>query len=150
MQWGIFRRGALITREQRDTADLLELAREIPALLENGFWVRLVARQVAGYTKQLHDGGFVHTDLKWRNILVSRGDAPKVYFIDCPLGRKWLRFNLGRGIAKDLACLDAVAEQYLSRTQRLRFYKIYSGYDRMTRYHKQRITAVLNYFSGRK
>jgi hypothetical protein len=53
-------------------------------------------------------------------------------------------------MAKDLACLDKVAKQVLSRTQRLRFYLQYRGRQRLNQVDKRRIRQVLRFFEGRE
>jgi len=149
-RWGLFYRGALITEELKDTIDLAALAKNKSPLLKNRDWVRQVIQQVADFTKRLHDKGFIHYDLKWRNILVNNERKPQVFFIDCPVGKKCFGPMLRRGIIKDLACLDKIAKYQMSRTDRLRFYKAYSGHNRLTRRDKRLIKKVLVFFSGRE
>ncbi len=150
LRWGLFRRGALITEELQDTTDMAALAKNQSPLLKDKNWIIQVGRQIANFTKRLHDNHFVYNDLKWRNILVSGGENPQVFFIDCPLGRKWFGPVLHRGIIKDLACLDKVAKYRLSRTVRLWFYKVYSGHRELTKADKLLIRRVLAFFSGRE
>ncbi len=147
---GKFHRGALITEELRGTDDLANLAeKEFPGLRDRR-WVRRVADQVAEYARRLHDHGFVHTDLKWRNIMVTVEGEPKVYFIDCPSGRKVPGAMLGRGVIKDLACLDKVAKYQLPRGDRLYFYLRYTGIDRLRDEDRKRIRKILAFFEGRE
>jgi len=146
---GRFKIGALITEEVSHSDDLQSLAKKNPQKFRDRSWVKAILRQTADYTSRLHRHGFIHWDLKWRNILVSTEDAtqPKVFFFDCPLGktrRGWLR---SRGIVKDLACLDKVAKKALSRTQRLRFFKYYEKIDRLTPSHKRNILQIINFFA---
>jgi tRNA A-37 threonylcarbamoyl transferase component Bud32 len=150
LRWGLFKRGALITEALPDTTEMAGLAREDSPLLKNRAWIRQVARQTADFTRRLHDKGFIHNDLKWRNILVTCGEKPRVFFIDCPLGKTLFGLKWRRGIAKDLACLDKVAKQSLSRTTRLWFYKIYSGHEKLTKVDKLTIRKVLAFFNGRE
>ena len=124
-RWGAFYRGALITRELPDASDLASLAHQRDARLRNRRWVESVMRQVAAHTRTLHAHHFAHNDLKWRNILVDK--TGKVWFIDCPLGNYWFGSLLAYRQSKDIACLDKVARQTLSATQRLRFYRLYRG-----------------------
>jgi hypothetical protein len=53
-------------------------------------------------------------------------------------------------IIKDLACLDKVAKQQLSRTQRLRFYLQYRGRARLNAGDKQRLGKIIGFFEGRE
>ena len=145
---GMFKRGALITAELKNTTDMAALAINRSPLLKKRDWVRQVSLQVSDFTKKMHNNGFVHYDLKWRNILVTFGQNPQVFFIDCPTGRKWFGPVLRRGIIKDLACLDKDAKQQLSRTARLWFYKSYSGHEKLTKADKLLIKKVLAFFTG--
>ncbi len=150
LRWGLFRRGALITEELENTIDMAALAKSHSPLLKNKNWFAQASRQIANFTKRLHDNRFIHYDLKWRNILVTKGIPPQVFLIDCPLGRKWSGPILQRGIIKDLACLDKVAKNYLSRTARLRFFMSYRDHSKLTKVDKLLINKVLVFFSGRE
>lgn len=144
-------RGVLITKEQVGTKDLAWLARNKPEYFRNSAWVASIIYLLAEITSTLHDHGFCHNDLKWRNILASHGDElPKLYLIDCPTGQRWPRFLLKRRIIKDLACLDKMAKYHLTRTQRLRFFLTYRKAGRLTAVDKKMIRQVLFFFEGRE
>ncbi len=83
-QAGAFVRGAMITREIPQSRDLADLAHNNSPLLNNPAWVKQVSSQVAYAARIMHQHGFTHNDLKWRNLLVD--DQVKVYLIDCPAG----------------------------------------------------------------
>ncbi len=142
------RRGVLVLREQADTVDLATLARSGCPELKSRSWVQRVGRQVADAVRKLHSNNFCHNDLKWRNILVTRDAAPAVYFIDCPGGRFWPSVLVKRRIIKDLACLDKLAKQHLSRTQRLRFYLSYANKAALDKRDKKIIRRVEAYFGS--
>lgn len=145
---GAFLRGALITRELEQTDDLALLAANHDARLRDPRWVQEVSLQLARSTRAMHDRGFAHNDLKWRNLLVD--PQRRLYLIDCPTGAFWRGPFLQRRIIKDLACLDKVAKYQLSRTQRLRFYLQYCQRKRLVEKDKPRIQQILNYFQGRE
>ncbi|MFL1583346.1 lipopolysaccharide kinase InaA family protein [Stutzerimonas stutzeri] len=145
---GAFLRGALITRELEQTDDLALLAATHDARLRDPRWVQEVSLQLARSTRAMHDRGFAHNDLKWRNLLVD--PQRRLYLIDCPTGAFWHGPFLQRRIVKDLACLDKVAKYQLSRTQRLRFYLQYCQRKRLVDKDKPRIRQILNYFQGRE
>lgn len=147
---GRFHRGALITQELNGTDDLARLARSQDPRLKNGKWVAHVSRQIADATRMMHEQGFAHNDLKWRNILVDAKEYPDVYLIDCPGGSFWWGPMLEYRIVKDLACLDKLGKQTLSRTQRLRFYRWYTGERPLGASDRKRIAAVLGFFEGRE
>ena len=98
----------------------------------------------------MHGAGFAHNDLKWRNLLVTHGERPQVYLIDCPSGSYWWGVFLNYRIIKDLACLDKVAKYVLTRTQRLRFYLEYVQQARIGTEDKRRIKRILSFFAGRE
>lgn len=145
---GSFARGALITRELPNTADLAALARRRDPRLADPGWVDGISRQLARYTRLMHDRRFTHNDLKWRNLLVN--DADELFFIDCPTGTFWYGRLLRYRIIKDLACLDKLGKVELSRTQRLRFYLQYRGQRRLERSDKRQIALILDFFKGRE
>ncbi|NBF05766.1 heptose kinase [Pseudomonas sp. Fl5BN2] len=152
--WGLERcglaysRGALITRELPHTEDLSVLADRHDPRLKDRRWVDVVSRQLAAYTRVMHDHRFTHNDLKWRNLLID--DQDRLYLIDCPNGDFWRGFWLKYRITKDLACLDKVAKYHLSATQRLRFYLQYRQRDRLSAADKERIRHVVRFFEGRE
>jgi tRNA A-37 threonylcarbamoyl transferase component Bud32 len=148
-KFGIFKRGYLITDEIQHTQDLAELAATNDPRLHNRHWVRCVSKQIASYTATLHRHGFIHNDLKWRNILVQDTTEPKVYFIDCPVGKRRFGVLRKRGIIKDLACLDKVACKQLPRSDRLFFYKEYTGKRRIDLRDKAFIKRVVHFFDNR-
>ncbi|AHL77065.1 heptose kinase [Stutzerimonas stutzeri] len=145
---GAFLRGALITKELAQTEDLALLANTADVRLRDGRWVQDVSLQLARSARTMHDRGFVHNDLKWRNLLVD--PQRRLYLIDCPTGDFWRGPLLQRRIVKDLACLDKVAKYQLTRTQRLRFYLQYSGHRKLDSRDKARVRAVLRFFEGRE
>lgn len=147
---GSFVRGALITEEVPDTADLAKMAAARDPRLESRKWVAAVLRQVADATRLMHKAGFAHNDLKWRNLLVDGGEEPTVYLIDCPSGCYWWGVFLQYRTVKDLACLDKVGKYVLTRTQRLRFYLDYVQHPQLTIQDKKRIRRILAFFAGRE
>ena len=148
-RFGIFQRGAMITEEATNTNDLWQMTKRNNPLLKDRVWMSQVIRQVAHCTKTLHENGFIHTDLKWRNILVTQDKQPKITLIDCPAGDKPLKLFLERGRIKDLACLDKLGKRHLSQAQRMKFYQLYTG-RRLTSEDKLRIRKILTFFKGRE
>ena len=146
---GGFSRGALVTEEIPDTLDLAGMARAEDPRLRDRRWVEQVSRQVADITRTLHAARFAHNDLKWRNLLVSGGDQPTVYLIDCPSGGFYRGALLDYRMIKDLACLDKIGRKCLSRSQRLRFYLNYTQHVRTTAADRRRIGKIVNFFNGR-
>jgi tRNA A-37 threonylcarbamoyl transferase component Bud32 len=100
-----------------------------------------LCRQMAALVRRIHDAGFFHHDLVWRNILVtwSEHEQPKIWWIDCPRGgfSRQRRRQL-----KDLASLDKMASKHCTRGERLLFLKAYGGDKQLARevqsYRKRR------------
>lgn len=148
--WGLFRMGVIIIREIPSAFDLMKLSYEQPMLFKQRSWLNHVMDKVASFTRQLHAKGFIHNDLKWRNILIECSTLPsRVYFIDCPIGRRRYGYMKHRGIIKDLACLDKVARNVLSRTNRLRFYLYYVKQKTLSSADKRIIKKIAHFFQGR-
>ena len=145
---GRFGRGAMITREIAGATDLATLANKQDTRLKDTSWVERVSRQIADFTRVMHEHRFVHNDLKWRNILID--DQPQAFLIDCPTGGFWWGPFLQYRIIKDLACLDKVGKYQLSRSQRLRFYLQYAQRKRLMPADKKRIAKIVHFFSGRE
>lgn len=132
----------LVTAAVEGSRDLATVAQQEPEYFTCRTWTLAVMRQVADYTRRLHADNFVHWDLKWRNILVQGDADPKVFFFDCPLGRRWYGGLQRRGAIKDLGCLDSVARSVLTRTQRLRFFLLYRQEEHLTPGAKRQIRQI--------
>ncbi|MBW6475004.1 MAG: lipopolysaccharide kinase InaA family protein [Anaerolineaceae bacterium] len=139
----------LVTAGVEDSIDLATLARQDPEIFKNRNWFLSIMQQVAEYTQRLHDDGFIHWDLKWRNILVQHGETPKVYFFDCPLGRHWYGWIKYRGAIKDLGCLDLEARKVLTQTQRLWFYLYYRRLKKLNPAAKRQIIAIDRFLTAK-
>ena len=142
-------RGIVVTEAVVDAVDLATLARNAPVVLNGRAFQMSVGAELADVAATLHGAGFAHGDLKWRNILVNI-ETMDVFLIDCPQGRMLPRVLLERARIKDLACLDKVARQRLSKSRRLWFYKKYAGIGRLNALHKKRIRRILRFFEGRE
>lgn len=147
---GIYQKGALVTAEVPNTKDLATMHEENHPLMQNAHWIEAVSRQLADYTRRLHRQGFGHLDLKWRNILATLEEKPLIYFIDCPAGQIRRGPLAQRWFIKDLACLDVIAKQRLSKTQRLRFYRDYRKGHRLSAGEKRQILKILHFFDDRR
>lgn len=106
-----------------------------------------------GFVARMHAAGFVHIDLRWRNILVSGapGASLELVPIDCVRGglRRW-RTAAEQGRLRDLSSLYKDAAPRLSRTQRMRWYRAYvaslegfAAVTRVTGLHRQAIRVIL-------
>lgn len=103
-------------------------------------------RQLAGMTRRIHEERFFHTDLFWRNILVTwqASAEPSLWWIDCPRGH-FRRFRTRSGRIKDLASLDKSAAKFCTRGERLAFVKHYLGKKKLDAEAKRLIRDTLAY-----
>lgn len=89
---------------------------------------------LAGLVRRMHEADFFDHDLYFRNILVEPDSvatpSPRFWLLDHPKGEvipgsRPLRRRLAQVF--DLASLDKHAGDWFSRTQRLRFFRLYLG-----------------------
>lgn len=128
---GRLQRAFIITRAIPQAITLIEFAQRHPLAGSNPANRSLrqaVFSQVADMTRRIHDAGFHHQDLVWRNILVTLapGEDPKVWWIDCPRGGydRWSPWRHRKRV-KDLASLDKLASVHCSKPERLKFLRAY-------------------------
>ena len=98
----------------------------------------------------MHKEKFIHYDLQWRNILVTRSlNAPQIYLFYIPSGRK-RRFSFKHGVIRDFYNLYKSAYQFLSRTDCLRFYLLYKNKIALNNQDKKHIKEILSYFARKE
>lgn len=132
-------RGVLVTTELAGTAGLDALIEP----LRQRVWRESVMGQLARCLAVMHDHGFAHGDLNWRNVLVTTDGEPRIFCIDCPAGRCWPWPLRAAKITKDLWMLDKLGRRYLSRSQRLCFYKLYRGVRYLDAADKRRLRHIV-------
>lgn len=137
--------GFLMTEAVTDTIDLEQYIRSQPERLQDKEKINSIINQVADYTRKMHDAKFIHKDLNWRNILVKTQGKPEIFFIDCPSGAKQCGLSLKRGKLRDLAHLDKVGRQLLSKSQQLRFYLRYQQIDKLSPKDKVFIEQIVHF-----
>jgi len=141
-------RGVLITEGIEAVTDLAMIARDEPNKFNDAQWCNSVILDLASVVRVLHQNRFCHNDLHWRNILIQQyqdSDAPKVYLIDCPSGKFFIWPLLQYRILKDLASLDKFAPEYLSKTQRLRFFLEYRQVSKLSEKDKLMINDIFRH-----
>jgi len=96
--------------------------------------------------RRMHDAGFFHIDLQWRNILIggmSEGRTD-VYLLDAPRGgMRSNRWTEAHGRLRDLSCLYKEARRRLSRNEQLRWLLSYLGEQCVTPAVRATIQALL-------
>lgn len=144
-KFGIFQRGALITKGIKNSTDLHHFAKNNPSLIRNRQWIVPVVEKVAHYTRIMHDAKFTHNDLNWRNILIDNAQPAEIYFIDCPSGGVSTPLFLKRLITRDLAHLDKLARTLLPKPLQLRFYLRYMGHQQLAEKDKIYIKKIIKF-----
>ncbi|TWT45088.1 Lipopolysaccharide core heptose(I) kinase RfaP [Phycisphaerae bacterium RAS1] len=137
----------LITEEVPEACNLTTFAQRVAAGAET-----LTPPQRQGMTRRLaelvatmHEGGFSHGQLFWRNVLVRRGldGMCEYFFLDAEPMRRWERWGRGRDWwIEEIAHLTASATSFTTRSERLRFMMAYLSARRLTPQEKRYIQAV--------
>ena len=138
---GVLSAGCIVTRGVPDSMSLDEFAQTVwchwprPRRVQVA---RQVARRLLDQARTAHQAGFFHHDLKWRNILVNRnGDPDSLVWIDAPRASR-MRFRERRGVVTDLSGLARVAISLFSRSELMRFLRMYLG-ESTTRSERKRL-----------
>lgn len=91
----------------------------------------MLARQV----RHMHDAGFVHRDLFWRNVLIRLlpDNRFEFYFLDASVGKR-IRMPQRRqdSIVWDIAAMGAIAPQFCSKADQIRFLRTYLDTPRLS------------------
>ena len=155
-RWGRLRSAFILTRAIPDAVTLDEFFQRHPADTADDHTRALrdaLLAQLSETTRLIHDAGFFHHDLVWRNLLITWSAAPaapaappKLWWIDCPRGRfdRWSPWRSRRRV-KDLASLDKTAAQLCTPRERITFVKRYLGKARLDAEAKQLIRAAVAY-----
>ncbi|MFQ5429839.1 MAG: lipopolysaccharide kinase InaA family protein [Phycisphaerae bacterium] len=93
---------------------------------------RQILTALARQIRHMHQAGFIHRDLFWRNVLIRSlpGDRFEFYFLDASVGKR-IRMPRRRQekTIRDIAALGAVAPQFCSKADQLRFLSQYLDID---------------------
>jgi len=128
--FGMLLAGCIVTKEVPDTIDLEVFAKTIWCR-----WPRRRRRQAAfaiagrllGQARTAHQASFFHHDLKWRNVLIGPDGAPdSLVWIDAPRAST-MPGRRHRGVVTDLSGLARIAISLFSRTDLMRFLRLYLG-----------------------
>jgi hypothetical protein len=146
---GIFRRpdGFIMTREVPNASplDAFVAARwPDPAGAAGDPRREELVLKTARLVRRMHDAGFFHIDLQWRNLLVSSADRSlTMVVIDSARGgRSWHPVLREHGRLRDLSSLAKDAVARMSRTERIRWLKRYLGVRRLTGEHRELVRTI--------
>ncbi len=106
---------------------------------------REILTSLARQVRHMHEAGFVHRDLFWRNVLIRclPGERFEFYFLDASVGR-WIRRSSRReeSIVADLAAMGAAAPHFCSKPDQLRFLLEYLGVKKLSEEQHQWLRHV--------
>ena len=104
---------------------------------------RRFAACLAASFRQLHHADIYHGDLKESNIMVR--ELPDTWdFFYLAIDRVYFNKNITRRRKiKNLSQLNASVHNYFTRTDRLRFYKVYAGVQKLGNKDKQIVKAII-------
>jgi tRNA A-37 threonylcarbamoyl transferase component Bud32 len=85
---------------------------------------REILTSLARQVRHMHEAGFVHRDLFWRNVLIRSlpDDRFEFYFLDASVGKR-IRLQQRRqeSIVRDVAAMGVLAPDFCSKSDQLRF-----------------------------
>ncbi len=90
---------------------------------------------LAQQVRHMHEAGFVHRDLFWRNVLIRPlpDDHFEFYFLDASVGKR-IRIPQRRqdSIVHDIAAMGVLGPEFCSKADQLRFLLVYLDTDRLS------------------
>ena len=120
----------IVTAEIEDSVDLASYVSEQFAALpraQQRTQYRAITRRLIEQLQLAHASGFIHHDMKWRNILLQRdGEDWLPVWIDAPRGAVW-RWRRQRGQVIDLCDLAIPSLAITTCYDRMRFLCRYLG-----------------------
>lgn len=94
-----------------------------------------ILTSLAEQVRHMHESGFVHRDLFWRNVLIRPlpDDRFEFYFLDASVGKR-IRIPQRRqdSIVHDIAAMGVLGPQFCSKADQLRFLQVYLNTDRLS------------------
>ena len=106
---------------------------------------RAMMDQLADQLRLMHGKNFCHGDLTWQNILIRptpREDF-EFFLINALRGKRvWAWWKRPRLRGRDLAGVDAISGEFLSRADKIRFIKHYLQVDRLSPQDRQWMQSI--------
>lgn len=106
---------------------------------------QMFVSRLAASLRQFHDSGVYHSDLKGSNIMITElPDTWNIFYID--LDRVYFnkRITLKKKI-KNLTQLNASMPNCITYTDRLRFYRTYTGIKKLSDKDKQILRSIIQF-----
>lgn len=145
-RWRILKDSFLISRAIKEAHQLGQyiLTLHPPLAAEARRKKREVITLLAKELRDIHDKGFFHGDLNASHIMVKvgAGKRPAFYFVDfesSKVGRK----VYSRQWVKELARLNESMPSFISRTDKVRFFQVYSERLKLDKKERKKIIAMI-------
>ncbi|HKQ48659.1 MAG TPA: lipopolysaccharide kinase InaA family protein [Phycisphaerae bacterium] len=94
-----------------------------------------ILTSLAQQVRHMHEAGFVHRDLFWRNVLIRPmpDERFEFYFLDASVGRR-IRIPQRRqdSIVHDIAAMGVLGPEFCSKADQLRFLLVYLDTPRLS------------------
>jgi tRNA A-37 threonylcarbamoyl transferase component Bud32 len=106
---------------------------------------RALVRSLADQVRLMHEAGFAHGRLFWRNVILRRfpDDLFEFHFLDAAPGKRiWRKHHDQPDVTDDISALRTVASQFCTRADMCRFAKIYLATDKLTEQHRKWIKRI--------
>ena len=106
---------------------------------------REILTSLARQVRHMHEAGFVHRDLFWRNVLIRLlpDHRFEFYFLDASVGKR-IRLPQRRqdNIVRDIAAMGVLAPEFCSKADQLRFLSEYLNTARLSAADRQWLRQV--------
>lgn len=106
---------------------------------------RAILNALARQVRHMHEAGFIHRDLFWRNVLIRclPDDQFEFYFIDASVGKHFrLPQRRQDNIVRDIAAMGALAPDFCSKADQMRFLLEYLDTDSLGKEDRRWLRAV--------
>lgn len=128
-RWRVLKDSLLISREIEGACQLRQyiLTFKPPLTAESRWGKREMIVFLAEELRGVHDKGFFHGDLNSSHIMVKRGEGkrPTFYFVDFENSRLGGKVFIRQRV-KELARLNESMPDFITRVDKVRFFKVYS------------------------
>lgn len=139
----------LITEAVPQSASLVSFA---VAMKENGNGRMLspvqrqaLVRSLADQVRLMHEAGFAHGRLFWRNVILRRfpDGMFEFHFLDAAPGKRiWRKHHDQPDVTDDISALRTVAPRFCSRADMCRFVKAYLGTEKFSDQHRRWLKRI--------
>jgi len=102
-------------------------------------------RSLAQQVRLMHDSGFAHGRLFWRNVILRRfpDGLFEFHFLDAAPGKRiWRKHHDQPDVTDDISALRTIAPRFCTRTDMCRFAKTYLDTQKLSRQHAEWLKRI--------